>query len=46
VEYLEYEQKVQLPLYSFEEIIDNHKEISYDLATKFDKKDFENYLCY
>lgn len=46
VEYLEYEQKIQLPLYSFEEIIDNHKEISYDLATKFDKKDFENYLCY
>lgn len=45
-EYMKYEKNISLETYTFEYIIKNYKKISYDLADKFDNKDFQNYLNY
>lgn len=45
-EYLQYEKNIYLPVYSFEDILANYKEISYDLSTIFNYSDFESYLSY
>lgn len=43
-EYIKYEKNIWLETYTFEDIINNYKEISYNLSNKFDNKDFQNYL--
>ena len=45
-EYLKYEKNIEVPKYSFEEIIKDYKEISFDLSTKINLDDFKNYLSY
>lgn len=45
-EYLNYEKDISLPKYNFKEIINNYKEISFDLSQKINLDDFKNYLNY
>lgn len=45
-EYLLYEHDIQLPSYSFEDIITDYKEISYDLSNKFQEQHFKAYLAH
>lgn len=44
VEYLKYEKDIDIPRYSFTEIIANYKEISYDLQSKVHLEDFKDYM--
>jgi len=43
-EYMKYEKNITLETYTFEDMIKNYKEISYDLSNTFDNKDFQDYL--
>lgn len=43
-EYLKYEKNIEIPSFSFMEIIEKHKEISFDLANIFNENDFKCYL--
>jgi len=43
-EYMKYEKNIALETYTFEDMIKNYKQISYDLSNTFDNKDFQDYL--
>ncbi len=43
-EYIKYEKNIDLPSFSFTEIIEKHKEISFDLSNMFNENDFKAYL--
>ena len=43
-EYLKYEKNIEIPSFSFMEIIEKHKEISFDLSNIFNENDFKCYL--
>ena len=43
-EYLKYTKNIDVPSYTFDEIIKNYKEISFNLSAKIDLQDFNSYL--
>ena len=43
-EYLRYTKNIDVPSYTFDEIIKNYKEISFNLSAKIDLQDFNSYL--
>jgi len=45
-EFLRFFKNKTLPEFTFEEIIENYKQISFDLAEKVDLEDFKEYLSY
>lgn len=43
-EYLKYTKNKDIPSYTFDELIKNYKEISFDLSSKINLQDFKNYM--
>jgi predicted AAA+ superfamily ATPase len=43
-EYLKYAKNIDVPAFTFDELIGNYRQISYDLSPKIDPRDFKAYL--